>query len=161
MSFYAGEIVNSYQRNGQVSGVLACREVGLWIWPELDFRSTGNLSAFGNATVDGMGEGSISTRPIERHWQSVSASSCFISVCPSVALFRQHMPKMCTLFCLVHIKKSSFLISCVFWFVFVNASSQLCFPSFSLYTRLDYITFLSQWNTWEIRAAFPGESEQP
>ena len=34
---------------------------------------------------------------------------------------------MCTLFYLVDIKKRSFLTSCVFWFVFLNASSHLCF----------------------------------
>ena len=40
------------------------------------------------------------------------------------------MPKMCTLFSLVDIKKRSFLITCVFWFVFLNASSHLCFRFF-------------------------------
>ena len=37
------------------------------------------------------------------------------------------MPKIRTLFCLVDIKKRSLLTSCVFWFVFLNASSHLCF----------------------------------
>ena len=31
------------------------------------------------------------------------------------------------MFCHVHIKKCSFLTSCVFWCVFLNASSHLCF----------------------------------
>ena len=39
----------------------------------------------------------------------------------------QRMPKIRTLFCLVDIKKRSFLTSCVFWFVFLNASSHHCF----------------------------------
>ena len=37
---------------------------------------------------------------------------------------------MCTLFCLVDIKKRSFLTSGVFWLVFWNASSHLCFRFF-------------------------------
>ena len=37
------------------------------------------------------------------------------------------MPKLRTLFCLVDIKKRSFLTSCVFWFVFLIASNHLCF----------------------------------
>ena len=37
------------------------------------------------------------------------------------------MPKIRTLFCLVDSKKRSFLTSCVFWFVFFNTSSHLCF----------------------------------
>ena len=36
-------------------------------------------------------------------------------------------------FCLVHIKKRSFLTSCVFLFVFLNASSHLCFRFFSVH----------------------------
>ena len=34
-------------------------------------------------------------------------------------------------FCLVDVKKHSFLTSCVFWFVFLNASSHLCFRCFT------------------------------
>ena len=40
------------------------------------------------------------------------------------------MLNICILFCLVHIKKRSFLTSCVFWLVFLNASSHLCFRFF-------------------------------
>ena len=40
---------------------------------------------------------------------------------------RQHLSKICTLFCLVDIKKRSFLTSCVFCFVFLNASNHLYF----------------------------------
>ena len=36
------------------------------------------------------------------------------------------MQTICTLCCLVDIKKHSFLTSCVFWFNFLNASSHLC-----------------------------------
>ena len=44
---------------------------------------------------------------------------------------------MCTLFGLVHIKKRSFLTSCVFGFVFLNASSQLRFRLSGLHHRSD------------------------
>ena len=43
---------------------------------------------------------------------------------------RPNLPKMCTLFCLVHIKKRSFVTSCVLLFVSLNASSHLCFRFF-------------------------------
>ena len=44
--------------------------------------------------------------------------------------WRQCLPEIGTLFWLVYIKKRSFLTSCVFWFVFLNASSQLWFRFF-------------------------------
>ena len=50
------------------------------------------------------------------------------------------MSKICTLFYLAHVKKRSFLTSCMFWFVFLNASSHLCFrfppPSVSAFSTI-------------------------
>ena len=40
------------------------------------------------------------------------------------------MPTIRTLFCLVDNKKRSLWTSCVFWFVFLNASNHLCFRCF-------------------------------
>ena len=42
----------------------------------------------------------------------------------------RHLKKMCTLFCLVYMTKRSFFTCCVFWFVFLNATSHLCFQFF-------------------------------
>ena len=67
---------------------------------------------------------------------SVSALSCFIYV----ALFK---PNICTLFCLVHIKKRSFLTSCVFWFVSFSTSSHLCFQLFFYTTALQNTHFIA------------------
>ena len=49
-------------------------------------------------------------------------------ICLSVCRFC--MPKIRTLFCLVNIEKRSFLTSCVFRFVFLNANCHLCFRFF-------------------------------
>ena len=57
--------------------------------------------------------------------------------------WRQHMPKIRTLFCLVDIKKRSSLTACVFWFVFLNASSHLCFHFGWVRSRL--VAELSLW----------------
>ena len=48
-----------------------------------------------------------------------------------LSLCLQHMLKICTLFCLVDIKKRSFSTSCVFWFVFLNAIALAVQPLFS------------------------------
>ena len=62
------------------------------------------------------------TRNGEKNFTECHWISGFISVCPFVALLKvkgniPRMPKICTLFCLVDIKKRSFLTSCVFWFI--------------------------------------------
>ena len=51
---------------------------------------------------------------------SVQSFSCFMSVAVLKATYAEHSH---ILFCLVDIKNRSFLASCVFWFVFLNASS--------------------------------------
>ena len=58
---------------------------------------------------------------------SVSPISCFYLFVRLSLCRWQRMPKIRTLFCLVVIKRRSFLTSSVFWFVFLNASSHLCF----------------------------------
>ena len=51
------------------------------------------------------------------HWAKWFAISCFISVCPFVALSKATFAEnIGTLFCQVDIKKLSFLTSCVLWF---------------------------------------------
>ena len=53
----------------------------------------------------------------------------------------QNLPKIHTLFCLVHIKKRSFLTSCVlWWFVSLNASSHLCFRFFVTWLQFFFHT---------------------
>ena len=51
--------------------------------------------------------------------------SCFISVCRF--LKGNVWPKFAHCFILLKLKKVSFSTSCVFWFVFLNDSSHLCF----------------------------------
>ena len=68
----------------------------------------------------------------------VAECHCYLKIAveklpPSPGLVLQRMLKMCTLFCLVDIKKRSVLISCVlFYFIFLNASSHLCFQFFAI-----------------------------
>ena len=71
--------------------------------------------------------------------------SCFISIL-SVCRFDKGniiMPKIRTLFCLLDIKRRSFLTSCVScWFVFLNAGSHFCFRYFILTSWLQFVVRL-------------------
>ena len=53
---------------------------------------------------------------------------------------KQHLPKIRTLFCPVHIKKHS----CVFWFDSLNAGSHLCFRFFE--GIMIMFTIMPRWN---------------
>ena len=57
-----------------------------------------------------------------------------------------------TLFCLVHIKKCSFLTSCVFRLVSLNASSHLCFRFFILFSLYEELCtqWLSLHSSWSL-----------
>ena len=58
------------------------------------------------------------------HRYGVLYDQICLSICHFVELEGNgiYTPKMYTLFCLVQIKKCSYLTSCVFWFVFLKAS---------------------------------------
>ena len=97
--------------------------------------------------------GSFSTAMFSSDIQlSVYSFSCFISVCPFVALLKATLFRKCAhCFCLVGITKWSFLTSCMFWFVFLNASSSshVCFRFFCLrhvnkLTRNTYLETFAQ-----------------
>ena len=87
-----------------------------------------------------------------QQWHSAKCLIFFVfytwlSICCCVK--RQRMPKNCTLFCLVHIQKCSFLTFCGFWFVFLNASSHLHFWLFRLrHRRLRRVRFACCSRRW-------------
>ena len=87
------------------------------------------FSAFGKAsslaTIE-FGNDYFSTAIFKSNIRLSVSFSWFISVCPFVAVLKaMYVENSHALFCLVDIKKRSFLTSCVFWFVFLNASSHL------------------------------------
>ena len=71
-----------------------------------------------------------------QQWHSANCWLLFVfyislSVCPVCRFVKGNVcPKIRTLFSLVDIKNRSFLTFCVFWFIFLNVSSHLCFRLF-------------------------------
>ena len=63
--------------------------------------------------------------------------SCFISICPFAAL-----SKVRTLFCLVDIKKRSFLTSCVFWLILGTIFGRKRNPQNKTHTHTNIVKYL-------------------
>ena len=79
------------------------------------------------------------------HW-----AKCFVRfvfyICLSVCRFAEgNICRKCALFCLIDINKRSFLTSCVFWFVFLNASCHLCFRKKNHIKKRSFLTSCVFW----------------